>query len=54
MAKTLLWIYVISNAVVNMIGVYQGYERDVFSITSVWIAIAVIAICDSIEKAKSK
>ncbi|WP_418301298.1 hypothetical protein [Lysinibacillus fusiformis] len=54
MAKSLLWLYVILNAIVNMIGVYQGYERDVFSITTVWIAIAVIAICDSIEKAKSK
>ncbi|WP_167397225.1 hypothetical protein [Lysinibacillus mangiferihumi] len=54
MAKSLLWIYVILNVVVNMMGVYQGYERDVFSITSVWIAIAVIAVCESIEKVKSK
>lgn len=54
MAKSLLWLYVILNAIVNMIAVYQGYERDVFSITTVWIAIAVIAVCESIEKVKSK
>lgn len=54
MAKTLLWLYVILNAINNMISVYQGYERDVFSITTVWIAIAVIAVCESIEKLKSK
>lgn len=53
MAKSLLWMYVILHLVVNTIGVFQGYERDVFSITSVWIVIAVIAVCESIEKIKS-
>lgn len=52
MAKSLLWLYVILHMVVNTIGVFKGYERDVFSITSIWIAIAVIAICESIEKIK--
>lgn len=33
--------------------VIQGFERDVFSSSSLWAAIAVIAICESIEKTKN-
>lgn len=50
MAKTLLWIYVIGNFIINGLAYSQGYERDSFSFASIWIAIAVLAICESIEK----
>lgn len=53
MAKSLLWLYVILQMVVNTIGIFQGYERDTFSVLTVWIVIAVIAVCESIEKVKS-
>lgn len=52
MAKSLLWIYVILNSMINVFAHYKGFDRDVFSVASIWIAIAVIAICESIEKVK--
>lgn len=54
MAKTLLWLYVIGNAINHVLTQLLGYERDVYALSSAWIAIAVIAICESIEKAKCK
>lgn len=54
MAKRLLWLYVIGNAINHVLTQLLGYERDVYALSSAWIAIAVIAICESIEKAKCK
>lgn len=54
MAKTLLWLYVIGNMIIHVLSQLLGSERDVNLLYSIWIAIAVIAICESIEKAKSK
>lgn len=52
MAKSLLWFYVIGNMIIHILSQLQGNERDVYLLSSVWIAIAVIAICESIEKKK--
>ena len=54
MAKTLLWLYVIGNMIIHVFSQLLGSERDVNLLYSIWIAIAVIAICESIEKVKSK
>ncbi|MEA0563465.1 hypothetical protein [Lysinibacillus irui] len=53
MAKTLLWLYVIGNMIIHVLSQLLGSERDVNLLYSIWIAIAVIAICESIEKVKS-
>ncbi|WP_158651951.1 MULTISPECIES: hypothetical protein [unclassified Lysinibacillus] len=52
MAKRLLWLYVIGNMFNHVLSLLLGYERDVYALSSIWIAIAVIAICESIEKKK--
>ncbi|MFG3613107.1 hypothetical protein [Rummeliibacillus stabekisii] len=54
MAKTLLWLYVIGNFINHVLSQLLGYEPNVYALSSAWIAIAVIAVCESIEKVKSK
>ncbi|MGE6515181.1 hypothetical protein [Lysinibacillus sphaericus] len=50
MAKGLLWIYVIVNMAMQIISYLNDVKPDSASIVSIWITIAVIAICNAIEK----
>ncbi|MGE6516651.1 hypothetical protein [Lysinibacillus sphaericus] len=52
MAKGLLWIYVIVNMAMQILSYLNDVKPDSASIVSIWITIAVIAICDAIEKSK--
>lgn len=53
MAKGLLWVFVIANFLTALLMYYSTGETDWYKdILPAWIGVAVLAICESIEKAK--
>ena len=52
MAKGLLWFFVIGNFIISCFLYINGEGRSYEAFWGAWIAIAVLAICESIEKLK--
>ena len=52
MAKKLLWIFVIGNSLSLMLMYFYDVKSEWINIVPMWVAIGVLAICESIEKTK--
>ncbi len=53
LAKKLLWLFVIVNSILVFIEVINGEDRSLSEFIAIWVAISIIAVCESIEKSKT-